>query len=64
LFKKNPLKIIRGTRRGAESPRATLTLGETADKNDPKETAQLETSTIATTQRTNFPNSEFSPAIQ
>lgn len=31
-----PLNIIRGTRRGPDSERATFTVGATADKNVPK----------------------------
>ncbi len=40
LFKKYPLKIIRGTSTGAEIANATWIEGDAADKNDPNKKIQ------------------------
>jgi hypothetical protein len=64
LFRKKPLKIIRGRRSGAERPRAVFTSGAAADRKVPNATAQFAARIIVKRQSKNFSNSEFKPTIQ
>ena len=61
LLKKNPLKIIRGTKTGAEIAKATWIEGDAADKKDPNDTALFATRIHARLHKRNLSAWGFKP---